>query len=259
MLEVYLNFLHGALPALICLNLLLQRSDPIIHLLYDALFDTSVLLLSRFMVPQVVNQYKKNLLSEEAIKAAVEDPNNYLTTDKIFVGFIARMKANTLLNEGTISERDHQSFFNACLCFHKTGFLYALDNFPLKNYFLKNARVFNILNQKCSFQSIQFLLEQDLKHYISFSPKQLLELEEEFILLQSVTLEDFTQAALSEASIRVDDNGETVTHRLDVLWFHLFMMKILGTNQSKFENLFKMARVILAVVHSNAEEESLFS
>ena len=93
---------------------------------HDALFDTSVLLLSHFMVPQVVNQYKENLLSEEAIKAAVEDPNNYLTTDKIFVGFIARIKANKLLNE-----RDHQSFLNACLCFHKTCFLYALDNFPL--------------------------------------------------------------------------------------------------------------------------------
>lgn len=98
-----------------------------------------------------------------------------------------------------------------------------------------------------------------LKHYISFSPKQLVELEEEFIPLQSITLDDFTQGALSEASIRLEDNEETVTHRLYALWFHLFMMKIPGTNQSKFENVFKMARVILAVVHSNAEEESLFS
>lgn len=75
------------------------------------------------MIPQVVNLYKKYLLSEEAIKAAVEDPNNFLT-DKIFVGFVARMKANKLLNEDTISGRDRQSFFNASLCFHKTVFFY---------------------------------------------------------------------------------------------------------------------------------------
>ena len=54
MQEVYLCFLHGALPLLINLNLLLQRSDPIIHLLYDALFDTTTILLSQFMSPQIV-------------------------------------------------------------------------------------------------------------------------------------------------------------------------------------------------------------
>ena len=37
------------------------------------------------------------------------------------------------------------------------------------------------------------------------------------------------------------------------------MMKIPGTNKSKFENLFKLAKVVLSVVHSNAEEESLLS
>ena len=49
MQEVYLNFLHRTLPKFIQLNLLLQRSDPIIHLMYDALFDTLVNLLSRFI------------------------------------------------------------------------------------------------------------------------------------------------------------------------------------------------------------------
>ena len=37
------------------------------------------------------------------------------------------------------------------------------------------------------------------------------------------------------------------------------MMKIPGTNKSKFENLFKLAKMVLSAVHSNAEEESLFS
>ena len=35
-------------------------------------------------------------------------------------------------------------------------------------------------------------------------------------------------------------------------------MKILGTLKSKFENLFKLAKVVLCIIHSNAEEESLF-
>ena len=34
------------------------------------------------------------MLDEEAIKAAVGDPDNYLTTDKMSVGFIAKTKVN---------------------------------------------------------------------------------------------------------------------------------------------------------------------
>ena len=36
-------------------------------------------------------------------------------------------------------------------------------------------------------------------------------------------------------------------------------MKIPGTSKSKFENCFKLARVVLCIVQSNAEEELLFS
>jgi hemerythrin superfamily protein len=36
-------------------------------------------------------------------------------------------------------------------------------------------------------------------------------------------------------------------------------MKIPGTTKSKFENIFRLAKIVLCIVHSNAEEESLFS
>ena len=157
MLEIYSNFLHGALPRLINVNLLLQRSDPIIHLMYDALFDTSVTLLSLFISPDTVTQYKNHKLSIEDIRIIVEDPDYYLLTNMLFVGFLARTQANILLHDGTNSENEYEAFFTACLNFHKTGFLYALKNFPLDTELLQHARTFNFSNQKCSFESIQFL------------------------------------------------------------------------------------------------------
>ena len=36
-------------------------------------------------------------------------------------------------------------------------------------------------------------------------------------------------------------------------------MKIPGTSKSKFENLFKLAMIVLCIIHSIAEEESHFS
>ena len=110
--------------------------------------------------------------------------------------------------DGTISENEYEAFFTACLNFHKTGFLYVLKNFPLDNELLQHARIFNFLNQKCSFESIQFLVEK-LQHYVTFTPHEFFQLEEKFILLRSVTLHDFTESALSEATIRVDIDGDS--------------------------------------------------
>ena len=68
-----------------------------------------------------------------------------------------------------ISENEYEAFVTACLNFHKTGFLYALKNFPLDNELLQHARTFNFLHQKCSFESIQFLVEK-LQHCVTFTP-----------------------------------------------------------------------------------------
>ena len=129
------------------MNLLLQRSDPIIHLMYDALFDTSVTLLSRFISPDIVTQYKNHKLSNEDIRIIVEDPDYYLPTNTLFVGFLGRTQANKLLHDRMISENEYEAFFTAGLNFHKTGFLYALKSFRLDNELLQHARIFNFLNQ----------------------------------------------------------------------------------------------------------------
>ena len=256
--QVYCMFLDGALPCLTNLNLLLQRSDPIIHILYDVLFTATCTLLSRFMKPETVGKYRRGGFSNAEIKIAVEDPTNYLTYDKLFVGLLAKSKAKKLLEEGDISQVDVDKFYNACLQFHKAAFLYAINNFPLDNDVLKHSRFLNILQQQCSFESVLFLVER-FQHYISFTKTEIVEMEEEFLCLQSLQLDDFTSQAKEEATIRVDEDGDSVTYRIDVLWYHLFLMKIPGSNRSKFHNLFKLVKVILVIIHSNAEEESLFS
>ena len=145
--------------------------------MYDALFDTSVTLLSRFISPHIVTQYKNYKLSNEDIRIIVEDPDYYLPTNTLFVGFLARRQTNKLLHDGTISENQYKAFFTACLNFHKSGFLYALKNFPLDNELLQHARIFDFLNQKCSFESIQFLVEK-LQHYVTFTLHESLQLQE---------------------------------------------------------------------------------
>ena len=64
---------------------------------------------------------------------------------------------------------------------------------------------------------------------------------------------------LEEAAIRTDADGNKITYRIGVLWYYLSKDNIPGTNKSKFDNLFKRAKVILCIINSNAEEESVFS
>ena len=103
------------------------------------------------------------------------------------------------------------------------------------------------------------LVAEKLKHYVQFTPQQLNELEQEFLLLQSITLDDLPNDVLEEAVIRTDADGNNITYRIDVLWYYLSKDNIPGTNKSKFDNLFKLAKVILCINHSNAEEEPVLS
>ena len=96
MQEVYLNFLHGALPKLTQLNLLLQQSDPIIQMMYGALFDTLVILLSRFMSPQIVTQYKNSEISDDEVNILVNDKGNHLSRNHLFVGFLGKTQMKKL-------------------------------------------------------------------------------------------------------------------------------------------------------------------
>ena len=64
-------FLHTAVPLLINLNLLLQRSDPFIHILYDPLFACVKQLLSRFTSPELVKEFANGDVAIVQIKGEV--------------------------------------------------------------------------------------------------------------------------------------------------------------------------------------------
>ena len=114
--EVILIFLHAALPALINLNLLFQRSDPLIHILYDALLIcVKQLLSSRFASPELVREFANCDVTIIQIKGEVLKDENILGISKVFVGFLLHSKLNELLDKGDISERDFDFFYKSIL------------------------------------------------------------------------------------------------------------------------------------------------
>ena len=48
---------------------------------------------------------------------------NILENERLFVGLLVRGQVNALLSDGTVTERQVQNFYAACLEFHGTAFL----------------------------------------------------------------------------------------------------------------------------------------
>ena len=124
-----------------------------------------------------------------------------------------------MLNEGDISQTEYDAFVDACLCFHKEAFLYAVKWFPLNNDLLKEATFRNILEPKSCFQDVLGLCEK-LNKYVKFTPDQMPQMEQELLLLQTITIDEFDSYATAEATIRVDKIDGEETFRIDVLWYY---------------------------------------
>ena len=111
----------------------------------------------------------------------------------------------------------------------------------------------NCCDRNCTFRSVLFV-DENLKSYINFSDQDLCRLEEEFLSLQSITLDDIMKEAFKEAVIRHGDEEYAVVYRIDVLCYHLLLQNITSTSQSKFYHLFNLVRVVLCInpIHSTA-------
>ena len=165
-------FLHAALPLLINLNLLLQRSNLLIQIFYDALSTCVKQLFSRFASPELVRKFANGDITIIQIKGEILKEKNILDTSKMFVGFLQCSKLNELLDEGDISEREFDVFHKSVHEFHPTAFIYAINNFPLQNEFLQHTRFINFYDKKCTFQSVLSVVEK-LKSCINFSDQDL--------------------------------------------------------------------------------------
>ena len=143
---------------------------------------------------------------------------------------------NGLVNEDDISGRESEIFYKSVREFHCAAFTYATNNFLLHDEFLQVKQFMNCCDRNCTFQSVLFI-DVNLKSYINFSDQDLCRLEEEFLSLQSMTLDDIMKKAFKEAVIRHGDEEHAVVYRIDVLCYHLLLQNITSTSRSNFLSL----------------------
>lgn len=81
-------------------------------------------------------------------------------------------------------------------------------------------------------------------------------LSEEFTTYQLLQDTDIPKDIWGKAAVAIDEDH--TYHRMDVLWHHLASVRA-ADNSICFPRLTKVAKLVLTIPHSNAQEERLFS
>ena len=176
--------------------------------------------------------------------------DNQLDNDKLVVGFLAKLKASQLLEEGDISASKFSSFFCAVREFFMHAIEYLLKWCPLKEELLKHATWIDFENRlDKGFCSVDYFIHRFPNIFQSVDMDKL---NEQFLNYQLLMPGDIPAFIREKAE-------ENDHYRIDDLWGYLKGVKKPGTNISEFDQLFKVAEVVLSIPHSNASEERVFS
>ena len=136
--RVLLEFLNDVIPVFEQFLLLFQRASPVIHIMYDSMFDILVRLLRRFMKGQAVEKrYGSDLTSIEC-----QDVKLQLPDKSIVIGKGAREALVKLT-----SEQQRQALLGIC-SFMCTTATELQQKLPLKNELLRQLGCTNPLKRK---------------------------------------------------------------------------------------------------------------
>lgn len=226
--EIYLLFLQSVMPLFTDINKTLQSDEPKLFILHKHMQQFLRKLLGRFV--------KAEALATTSVKSVdMEDDAVLLSLDKVMIGFSTRstMNSNDLHHEREKVARN-------CRVFMIEAYKYAIAHLPLHDPVLQHAEV---LQHECrttaEFDSLLFFVEK--------YPTLKLKLEASIDKL-------YDQFSDYQA---LDDTAFTGFNRVDHLWHALSTLQ--GCSGPRFNLLFEVAKYILLLPHSNAEEERIFS
>jgi hypothetical protein len=259
MTEVYLLFFQATLPLFNRLNLLLQRSDPSIHLIFSQIRAFLKTLLCKFVLPTIVST------ADDITAVEYTLPENQLSDDKLFVGLITRQTLVRLLNDGSVGPEAVNKFTKSARLFFHTATAYALSHLPFDDDLLRNAQFVDWPKRlETDFTQVQYFVERYPKLCPFNDPHEQERLFLEFTEFQTLKNDFFPKHVLDEATVaesvtNTDTNGSPIVyHRLDILWGFVATYKD-ATGMFVFPRLSVVAKLVLCLPHSNADEERVFS
>ena len=108
----------------------------------------------------------------------------------------------------------------------------------------------------CTFDSVEFFCDR-CSGLLSFDSIQMNQLQEEFVAYQLLDRPDIPRTVWEEAIVYVKGKDGTKHYRMDSIWGQIATLKNIDGSH-RFELLWKVAKLVLVIPHSNAGEERVF-
>lgn len=231
--KAYALFMSFILPKFTNANLLLQREDPVIHLLQRRLHEVATDLLIGFVKPRVVSDCSDIYKIEHHRRSKQKE------REELALGEATRAFLGTHKDELSSTAVTH--FYEDVRAFYSKSLQYVFDKLPLQQEELQMAEVLDISQrQKVKFSFVRFWLS---KFEVLRREVNVEKLENEF---------SHYQVDSSLKDINTDEK------RIDSVWAEIGALKN-SDGALKYPNLSKFMKGLLVLPHSNADAERVFS
>ena len=212
MTGVYLYFFKWCIPAFKQINLLLQREDPCIHLVYSQ--------LNRFLL-QLAGKFMPVTEIKSAPQVSGINIDNHKPQEELFIGICTKNLLNKLFEDEEISALDKQKFFAGVFAFYSEAFSYGVEKLPINDSILKHSIFADISKRESvSISDVLFFVE---KFHLNFNPETINLLSEQFLEYQLLNDHDIPGSVWQNACTMDDDRSKYYT--VDILWGYISRMK----------------------------------
>lgn len=249
--EVYLLFYSNVLHSFVRLNLFLQREEPLIGAVHEQINKFVKLLMSKF-IP--VSNLAGDISELDYKNKSLQRPD-----EELQIGFLTLQKLNSLFEDGSIDTAKKKSFFTGVRSFFEETVEYSFKSLPLNDPLLKSSTFTNFIGRTTSnFMQVEYFVNR-FNHLLPYSSQnEHAKLEEEFVDYQLLKDEDIPHNVWHEATVVVNEEDGHKYYRMDLIWNYLSSMKSFD-GYERFKRLAQVAKLILIIPHSNANEERVFS
>ena len=229
--KLYALFLQYALPKFLNANLMLQREDPVIHLMQRRMHEVATDLMVAFIKPDVLHKAKNIYKVEHHRRSVQKDREDLMIGEQTKVYLES---AKDKLNKSVIT-----TFFQDVRTFYSSSLAYIFEKLPMQEDALEHAEVLDVDRRiKSKFSSIRYW-HQRFK-----------------CLSKGINLEDLE---IEFNKFQVDNlSGLDTSIRIDVLWQKISQVKDMFGN-AKYLLLGMFMKSLCALPHSNADSERVFS
>ena len=144
--------------------------------------------------------------------------------------------------------------------FYEACFQYVVKKLPFDDVVLRHSRFANFPNRKdVSIKDVEYFIER-CSTILKFGAPEFDSLHDEFISYQLLSDDDIPPQVIKEATVtpKLKDGKKEKHLCMDVIWGSLSQSKS-SSEILKFPHLSQVAKLVLTLPHSNADEERVFS